>query len=250
MGISEAELTLARQVHYAFLPAGYEDEHLAVTVTAEPSVELGGDYCGILQLPDGRVALAMCDATGHSLASALFAARVNTYVLSQAALMSTPAQLLLSLNGFLNQRLQGTNMSATFCLAVVDPRTGEWSFTGAGHPPAIHYRAATGDTVLLKSSTQMLGVFETLPTQPRTITSELESGDRVLLFTDGLIDARNAAGELFGLERLQACVVEHAGLTGRAFHEALLGAALAHGQGDLGDDALLLSVVSKGRSPA
>ena len=91
----------------------------------------------------------------------------------------------------------------------------------------------------------MLGAFETLPTPPRTMTSELAPGDRILLLTDGVIDARNADEELFGLERLQACVVENAERPLTASHEALLTAATAHGRGSPGDDALLLSVRSK-----
>ena len=76
--VRESELELARRVHYAFLPESYQDENLDVAVIAEPLLDLGGDYCGIVQLPEGRVALTMCDATGHDIASALFASRINT----------------------------------------------------------------------------------------------------------------------------------------------------------------------------
>ena len=245
MDIDESELELARQVHYAFLPETYEDEGIEVTVTAVPHQGLGGDYCGIVPLPEGRVALTMCDATGHGLASALYAARVNTYVLALATRTPEPSLLIESLNDFLFRRMSGANMHATFCAVIMDAGARTWSFAGAGHPPAIHYRAATRDTVLIKSTTPMLGAFETLPMPPLTTTCELAPGDRILLLTDGLIDARNADEELFGLERLQACVVKNAELTLSSFHEALLTAATAHGRGALGDDALLLSVRSK-----
>lgn len=248
--MDESELELARQVHYAFLPQGYEDEHLEVTVTAVPHQGLGGDYCGIVPLPGGRVALTMCDATGHDLAAALFAARVNTYVLSRVTRTPDPSQLISSLNEFLFRRLRDVNMYATFCAVIMDPRAGTWSFAGAGHPPAVHFRAATGDTVLLKSTAPMLGVLEDLPSPPVTTTREFARGDRILLFTDGLIDARNSDEELFGLDRLQACISQYAGLARTSLHESLLAAATAHGEGTLDDDALLLSVTSRRGRPA
>jgi len=236
--MSDAQLELARQVHYAFLPSEYADDHIEVTVTAVPYSGLGGDYCGVVPLSDGKVALTACDATGHDVASALFAARINTYVLSRVATQE-PRRLIESLNGFLAARMGSTNMQATLCAAILDPEAACWDFTGAGHPAAIHYRAETMDTVRVKSQTALLGVFDTL--QCTTTRSDFEVGDRILLFTDGLVETRDAEGAMFGLDRLQACVVEHAELSGRAFNDAIFAAACAHGVSDLEDDALLVT---------
>lgn len=240
-----AQLELARQVHYAFLPQDYADEHLQVSVTAAPHAGLGGDYCGIVPLPDEKVALTMCDATGHDIASALFAARINTYVLGQLVRTQQPCGLIESLNEFLAKRMGDTNMQATFCAAILDPRAASWEFAGAGHPPAIHFRARHNDTVLVKSQTTMVGIFETLRVPCHPTPSTLEKGDRILLFTDGLTDARDATGAIFGLDRLQDCVLEHAGLAGPEFNEALFAAARAHGDDDLGDDALLMTATRR-----
>lgn len=87
----------------------------------------------------------------------------------------------------------------------------------------------------------MLGVFDALRVPCDPTRSSLGAGDRILLITDGLIEVRNAEGDTLGLDRLRACVVEHAGLLGKAFNEAVFAAALAHGAGGLEDDALLVS---------
>jgi sigma-B regulation protein RsbU (phosphoserine phosphatase) len=246
----ESELELARRVHYAFLPEAYHDECLDVAVTSEPLLGLGGDYCGIVQLPEGRVALTMSDATGHGLASALFASRINTYVLSRLTRTVEPCRLIQRLNRFLFERMRGAGMHATFCVAVIDPRAGRWDFAGAGHPPAIHYRAATRDTVLVASQTTLVGVFETLPLPCETTTSALADGDRILLTTDGLLDARTEGGEPFGLDRLRAVVVEHAERTGAELNDALFAAARTYGGGALGDDALLMTAALRRASEA
>lgn len=76
--MDDAPLELARQVHSVLAPEGYEDENVQVRVSTVPHGALGGDDCGIVPLPGEKAALTACDATGHDIASALFAARINT----------------------------------------------------------------------------------------------------------------------------------------------------------------------------
>lgn len=239
--MNDDQLERARQVHYAFLPEGHADEDVEVCVTVMPHGDLGGDYCGIVPLAEGKVALTVCDATGHDVAAALFAARVNTHVLSHLMRMQKPCELVESLNEFLARRMGSANMHATFCAAVLDPRSGYWDFAGAGHPPAIHFRAKTAEATLVKSQTVMVGIYDSLPIPASTTRSDVAVGDRILLFTDGLTEARNAAGEMFGLERMCAWVVQHADLKGAAFGDALFAAVGAHAAGAFEDDALLVT---------
>ena len=239
--MSDIDLDLARRVHYAFLPDRYQDELVEVAVRVEPLLELGGDYCGIVQLPAGRVAMTVCDATGHDIASALFASRINTFVLSRLPRVAHPCSLIQRLNTFLAERMEGVDMFATFCAAVIDPREGRWEFAGAGHPPAIQYRAATRDTVLVPSQTTPVGIFETLPKPCGTTTSTFESGDRVVVYTDGLIDARPPGGEPLGVDRLRAVLEEHAGQKAGKLNATMFEAARRYAGGRLDDDALVMT---------
>jgi sigma-B regulation protein RsbU (phosphoserine phosphatase) len=76
------EMKLAARVHYSFLPEHYEDDWLDVTTRLTPKSELGGDYCSVIPLGGQRFAVCICDAVGHGVAAALYAARINTFVLS------------------------------------------------------------------------------------------------------------------------------------------------------------------------
>ena len=74
------DLKLAAKVHYGFLPDDYEDERLSIAVNLRPLYDIGGDYCSILPLGENLMLVCICDAVGHGVSAALFAARINTYV--------------------------------------------------------------------------------------------------------------------------------------------------------------------------
>lgn len=78
----ERELELAARVHYSCLPEHYEDDRLEVNTRLMPKFILGGDYCSVIPLGEQRYMFCICDAVGHGTASALYAARINTFVLN------------------------------------------------------------------------------------------------------------------------------------------------------------------------
>ncbi|MEE8525140.1 MAG: SpoIIE family protein phosphatase [Thermoanaerobaculia bacterium] len=96
----DSDIELARRVHYGFLPQVFSNDTLDIAVAVLPHEDLGGDYCSIFPVADERVVVCLCDAVGHGLASALFAARVNTYVLTHARESPHPCALIESLNEF------------------------------------------------------------------------------------------------------------------------------------------------------
>ena len=109
------DLELAARVHYSFLPDYYSNEFIEIAVQAQPVGKIGGDYCSILPLNERRLVVGMCDVTGHNIASALFAARINTFVITQALRYQSPCQLINLLNEFLCKRLAGGFILTTFC---------------------------------------------------------------------------------------------------------------------------------------
>ena len=95
---TEEELDLAAKVHYSFLPRKHSDSYVEIAVTVKPHGKIGGDYCSILPVDEKNLFACMCDAVGHGLPSALFAARINTFVLTHALKKQNPCDLTYLLN--------------------------------------------------------------------------------------------------------------------------------------------------------
>jgi serine phosphatase RsbU (regulator of sigma subunit) len=187
----------------------------------------------------------MCDAVGHGLPSALFAARINTFALTHALKERDPCKLTSLLNEHLCQGLSGLGMFASFSSAHFDFENQTVDFAGAAHPPAIHYRKKSHSIELLPSETTLLGIAHPLPLACGTHRRQTEPGDRIVLYTDGLTEAKNSRGELYGIERLQAFTMVNLELQASAFNEALISQVMDHGGGELSDDILVMSIILK-----
>ncbi|MFQ5587021.1 MAG: PP2C family protein-serine/threonine phosphatase, partial [Thermodesulfobacteriota bacterium] len=120
----DEDIALAAKVHYSFLPDSYGNEFMDIAVKALPYDRIGGDYCSILPVSDDKLIVCMCDTVGHGIASALFAARVNTFVLTHALQQHDPCTLIHSLNEFLCQRLSSTGRYTTFFAIFFDLKKG------------------------------------------------------------------------------------------------------------------------------
>lgn len=236
------ELKLAARVHYSFLPEHYEDDWLDVATRLTPKSVLGGDYCSVIPLGEQQFAACICDAVGHGVASALYAARINTFVLSNILQGQDPCDLISALNEFLCCRLVESGMYASFFIVLLDTGTMEMRFAGAGHPAALHLSAADNRIHWLESHTTLLGFEHPLPVQCFLQASSIGPGDRILLYTDGLTEARNNNGKEFGNAGVARYVDVHSRKDNRAFVNGLCAAVHDHSKGEIQDDILCLSI--------
>lgn len=236
------ELELAARVHYSFLPDPYEDDWLAVATQLTPKSVLGGDYCSFIPLGGQRFAACICDAVGHGLASALYAARINTFVLTNILQGHDPCELVSALNEFLCTRLIESGMYASFFVVLLDTGSMEMQFAGAGHPAALHLSAGDNEIRWLESEATLLGFEHPLPVPCSLQTRSIGSGDRILLYTDGLTEARNSRGEEFGSPGLANHVKTHARQGNRDFVTGLCAAVLDYSKGEIRDDILCLGI--------
>jgi sigma-B regulation protein RsbU (phosphoserine phosphatase) len=239
------EMKLAARVHYSFLPEHYEDDWLDVTTRLTPKSELGGDYCSVIPLGGQRFAVCICDAVGHGVAAALYAARINTFVLSNILQGHDPCELICALNEFLCCRLIESGMYASFFVVLLDTRAMEMRFAGAGHPPAMHLRAAENKIRWLESHTTLLGIEHPLPVCCSLSGSSIGRGDRILLYTDGLTEARNSKGEEFGTAGIARYVDVHSLDDNRDLVNGLCAEVHGYSWGEIKDDILCLSIQVK-----
>lgn len=239
------DLQLAAKVHYGFLPDDYEDDRLSIAVTLRPLYTLGGDYCSILPLDENRVLVCICDAVGHGVSAALFAARINTYILTHAQADVVPCELVEGLNAYLCKRLADIGMYATFYAVLLDFKSGMMTLTGAAHPPVLQLGKDQGRCKEWASVMTLLGIDEPMPLLCGSEHLQLKSGDRFLLYSDGLVEVENADGEALGTERLSILLMAHRNLVGQKLNKAILTQAESYAGDGFKDDVLLMSITLK-----
>ncbi len=235
------ELEVARELQDDLLPhdlpvvPGYLFAHSYRTAN-----EVGGDYYDLTPLPDGRLSLMVGDASGHGMAAGLVMAIANATLETAMDLDPNPERVL----ALLNRTLCRTGTKRTFMsvfYAVLTPETGEIEYVCAGHPfPLI--RRADGSVEELGCGGFPLGIREPLDFVRRTV--QLNPGDLLLLYTDGLPEALDALGKTaFGYERIEAVVT--LGGSPQTVHDGILQSFDRHVGGEALRDDLTLMVVAR-----
>jgi serine phosphatase RsbU (regulator of sigma subunit) len=233
----QRERRIARALTLGFVPEslpeveGYETGLLYAPAANEPT---GGDVYGAWGLRGGEVALLVGDVAGKGVETAALSAMVRFFIEARSWDSPCPAAVLEQANAMLESRLPPDSFATAF-LGVIGP--GRLRYCNAGHLPPLH--VAGGEVRQLASDGLPLGVEASV--DYREVRLELEPGDLVFAFTDGLIEARRG-GEVFGLDRLAAFVGEHAARLSphelvRAAHEEVT--SWADG---LSDDAVALAL--------
>lgn len=191
---------IARQVHRGLLPrhdplfAGLE-----IAGGCRAAEGVGGDYYGYVAMSDGSLGLAVADVSGHGVGAALYMATAKGALHSEARELLSPADVLRRVNEVLAADVSAADMFATFVFArfLPDGRRIVWS--NAGHNPPILI-ARDGEVAMLKPSGPALGIVS--GARWRDVDQRFAAGDRLLFYTDGLVEARDGSGAFFGLERL------------------------------------------------
>ena len=166
----------------------------------EPLDHLGGDYYDFAEEP-GRVGFLIADASGHSIAAAMVAMMAR-FAFTQAAPKSDPAAVL----GAMNERLLevAEERFVTAFYSVLDEATGVLRYAAAGHPYPLHFHHATGHVTPLVAQGFLLGV---IPGEVYAVRCrQLAPGDAVVFTTDGVSEARNEIGDMYGTDRLTECL--------------------------------------------
>lgn len=202
----EGELKNAREVQRVLLPQ--EDPVVPgfrVNGTNIPARIISGDYYDYIELLDGKLGVVIADVSGKGVSAGLLMAMCRSLLRAVALTDASPSVVLAAVNRYLYPDIR-EDMFISMIYGVLDPADGSLTFARAGHDPALIFRKANGEIEVSKPKGLALGidggnVFERV-TRDERVT--LESGDCVLLFTDGVKEAINANEEEFGLERLAA----------------------------------------------
>jgi sigma-B regulation protein RsbU (phosphoserine phosphatase) len=212
------ELATARRIQASILPPSVPKVGgLRLAARYQPMADVAGDFWDVLAA-DGRMGLLVADVSGHGVPAALVASMVKVVFEAQRERAAEPAALVAGMNALLCRLLRGPFVTAVY--ASVSPAEGRLRFAGAGHPPALLWRAGAGQVQRLYENGLLMGLDETA--SYRAGEAAIGPGDRLLLFTDGVIEAANARDEHFGLERLERVLVDGAALEAEALADRLL----------------------------
>jgi serine phosphatase RsbU (regulator of sigma subunit) len=200
-------------------------------------VEVGGDVYDFMGLPDGRLAVALGDVTGHGIEAAADMAMAKFTFRSLAREHPEPGDFLQSANGVIVGEI-APGKFITMVYLVIDGIEGVVAAAGAGHPPP-RLMSAGGTVTGLETRGLVLGIE---PGQEYDeVRAALEPGGAVVLYTDGVLEARRD-GELYGVERLDRVLVERQDLPAAELAQAVLDDCRAFARGDLADDCAVVVV--------
>jgi hypothetical protein len=234
------ELEVARELQAALLPQdmpivpGWSVAHSYRTAN-----EVGGDYYDLLPLQDGRIALIVGDASGHGMAAGLVMAIANATLKTALDLDPAPERVAALLNRAIC-RIGTRRTFMSIFYAVLDPATGSLQYVCAGHPfPFI--RRQDGQIEELGRGGIPLGMRENLPLESRTV--ELQPGDLLAFYTDGLAEAVDSSGSAFGYDMISRLLAE--GGAPWSVHDRILAFFDHHIGGEPLRDDLTLMVMSR-----
>ncbi len=197
----EKDLELAKRVQQAFLPAaspqlnGYTFYHYY-----QPADEIGGDYFDYIDLPDGRIAIVVADVVGHGVSAAMLMAKLSAETRFALATHTVPSEAIKSLNSRIYAL--GVQKFITFLCLVLEPTSGHIVIVNAGHMAPLWKRSRELIEEPGEEQTGVpVGIMDEFEFEQATIS--LAPGERLVLYTDGINEAPNSAGAMFGTAKLR-----------------------------------------------
>jgi serine phosphatase RsbU (regulator of sigma subunit) len=238
----DRELTLAREIQQRFQPTcppqvpGFELQGISF-----PCYEIGGDYYDFIQREDGRLIIALGDVSGKGTSAALLMSSLHAAIHAQIATNQALAEIISAVNRYLANTIPPNRFVTLFC-AELDPQTGTLAFINAGHnPPLIAHAAGTMEQ--LGAGGMPLGIMPSAPY--REGRTQLNPGDALVIYSDGVTETQNAAGEEFGPLRLYDVVARNLEASAAGIRDKIESALTKFAQGTASVDDITLVIVKR-----
>ena len=210
----EGEFRIAADLQRTLLPeTPPRVEGLTLIGWSQPSKDVGGDFYDFIEMPGGRVAVVLGDATGKGLSAALLSTECSSILRTLADQTTSPGELLYRTNNEFFKRIGATHRFVTLFLMIIDPRRGTAVYASAGHPPPLLVNPGADTGRWLKSEAGYpLGIVYEASFSETEIA--LEAQDTIIIYSDGLTDAQNRENEMYGEDRIEKILRATADETG------------------------------------
>jgi len=236
---NQKELDDARLIQQRLMPAVIPQiSGLRIAGTCRPARIAGGDYFDVLKFDDETIAVCIADVCGKGMPAAMMMSNLQAAVKTCASKKTNPRDLCERVN-----QVMCTNMAdqgfISFIYAVISPVRGRAVYCNAGHNPPI-FSVSAGVPRDLDRGGGVLGVFKHWHYEEEEL--RLGSGDRILMYTDGITESRNAQGEEFGAARLTRIVQQFQDKDAAALVEDVVGRATEFSSGNFDDDLTVVAI--------
>lgn len=211
--------------------------------SATEAALVGGDFYDLISLPDHRACVILGDVSGKGVEAASVSSAVKTALGAYAWEGLTPARMMRSLNDFL-MGFSRIETFATIFVGIVDVKDGTLTYCSAGHPPALLARADTGEIEWLSVQSGVVGAFASMSYQNGEIS--MSDGDILVLYTDGVTEARSPDGAFFGEDGLREIVSRESSTGLEGLTDRLLSRLKTFAGGSLDDDVALVALRYEG----
>lgn len=198
-----SDLEVGRRVQLAILPGSGKfpvDEHVKIGARYQAMEKIGGDLFDVIQIVPGLYGFLIADVSGHGVAAALIMTMLKVAFHDASRPGLETGRIVSTVNEEMVRFIGDIESYATAFYAVLETATGKLHFTNAGHHPAVLFNPATGTSRALDTKGSLIGSFKGAEYESSSVM--LTSGDRLLLYTDGLIEARNTHADFFEYDRL------------------------------------------------
>ncbi|MDX1583144.1 MAG: fused response regulator/phosphatase [Thermoanaerobaculia bacterium] len=211
------DLRFARKVQEALLPPrSFRTSRVEIQSSYYPSETLSGDFYDYFEI-DGKTLIFVADVSGHGLPAAILTSLLKSYFHSETTLNTSPAEFMAELNDFLCSASLPSQFATGVFLELTDDRI---RFATAAHPPFLLRRSATSRTETIERPGNMLGTFEQAAFENATV--EIESGDVIFAYTDGLTDRISVEGEFYSTERIERILESSESEELEAIHDRII----------------------------
>ena len=213
------ELEMARQIQLSILPSSTPKiSGLEIVARYIPMTSVAGDFYDFIVADEKHIGILIADVSGHGLPAALIASMLQVALTAQVSHVAEPRKVLAGLNKALCGKFQQNFVTAAY--VYVDLEKNILKYAGAGHPPVLIWRKSAGRSSQLLENGLVMGQFE--EAEYDSIEIPIQAGDRFVLYTDGILESCNPAGDEFGTERFLKFMDGHTELATGPFADAVL----------------------------
>ncbi len=236
-----SEMELAKRIQTALLPDKQKVQGYEVAAAMKPAREVGGDYYDIIETPQGDKWVTIGDVSGHGVDSGLIMMMAQTSILSKVSNNGncTPSEMLNAINGIIRENI--SRLGSDHYMTMMALRLNASHFTVAGkHQDLVIYRSALNRIETFKIPGTWMGISDDIQGSLVDVEIQINTGDIVLLFTDGITEATNPQGEMFGQTRLEQALNAYADLPVGKLRDRIIGDVTAFQEEQMDDMTLVV----------